>query len=552
MKKLPLLAVLLLSSTLAAQARAAAYYVGEIGARSIARGGANLVNPKDPMAAWLNPAALTNAKGLQLELDLNLVFLNSSFTRDCGGLAEGCKAQADLHKEYAGGAHPYDVTADRPDANVDAQPGPADVGALGNLGTPSRFDGTGATLNQAGVQPVPRIMLSWNLDTFGLDGVALGAYVYAPSNGDFGFGADTPTRYTLVDRDMLELYYGIAAAYRYSHWIAVGASFQLVSAGLDQRIQLSADQYANEDPSYDILVHIAAYQHFIPSGNFGVWTNPGKALGIGDLELGGSVQLARGVKATGPITLEHFGDNLVSEFLDPDGDPATPGLVAFSADGATATAEFTLAPMYRVGARYGLDDVMGDGKNTLAFDVEADFVYEGWSVYDHVFLSTQGVVVDMNTGDDVAGEELDPVVQPKDWTDAWSARVGGTVALWDRMLELHGGGFYETSAIPSSTYSVELVCGDKVGVGLGLSGSIAGVRLDVGYSHVQVFDRVVGDESIVYSGTSGPSLLMGGADTKTRVAMGRYASAFDMVNVGLTWAIDQSFGYGAFAPSAKN
>ncbi|OGQ11656.1 MAG: hypothetical protein A2138_09255 [Deltaproteobacteria bacterium RBG_16_71_12] len=544
MRNISLLLALLVTTTTASRALGAAYYVGEIGARSIARGGANLVNPRDPTAAWLNPAALANAKGLELNLDLNLVFLSSSFIRDCGGVAEGCKAPEDLHLAYADGAHAFDVTADRPPANDDAQPGPADVGALGNLGTPSRFDGNGATTNQAGVQPVPRIMLSWNLDTFGLDGIALGAYVYAPSNGDYGFGADTPTRYTLVDRDMLELYYGVAAAYRYSHWLAVGASFQLVSAGLDQRVRMSGDLYANEDPNYDIEAHIAAYQHAIPSGNFGVWSNPGKALGIGDLELAGSVQLARSVKATGPIALS-FQPGFQADVLDA-------GLVTLDATGATATAEFTLAPFYRVGARYGLDDVTGDGKNTLAFDVEADFVYEGWSVYDHIYLSTSGVSVNRTPGDPTAAAELDPVVQPKDWTDAWSARLGGTVALWDRMLELHGGGFYETSAIPASTYSVELVCGDKIGVGAGVSGTLAGVRLDVGYSHIQVFDRTVGVESIVYDGSVGPSPLLGGADTRTRVAMGRYAAAFDMVNVGLTWTLDQTFGYGAFAPAAKN
>lgn len=544
MKKLHVLFALLLSSTLASGAQAAAYYVGEIGARSIARGGANLVNPKDPMAAWLNPASLSLAKGLELNIDLNLVFLTSSFIRDCGGVAEGCKAPADLHREYADGAHVYDVKADRPPANDDAQPGPADVNALGNLGTPSRFDGNGATTNQAGVQPIPRIMLSWNLDTLGLDGIAVGAYVFAPSNGDFGFGADTPTRYTLVERDMLELYYGVAAAWRYSHWIAVGASFQLVSAGLDQRVRMSGDLYANEDPNYDLEAHIAAYQHAIPSGNFGIWTNPGRALGIGDLELAGSVQLARSVQATGPIELS-FQPGFQSDVLDA-------GLVSLDATGATATAEFTLAPFYRVGARYGLDDVTGDGKNTVAFDVEADFVYEGWSVYDHVYLSTNGVLVDRTPADGEPGVELDPVVQPKDWTDAWSARLGGTLALWDRMLEVHGGGYYETSAIPNSTYSVELVCGDKLGLGAGVSGKIAGVRVDVGYSHIIVFDRTVGEESIVYGGSVGPSPLLGGADTRTRVAMGRYSSSFDMLNVGLTWTVDETFGYGAFAPAAKN
>ena len=193
MGKLHLLFALALSSSMAAPSRAAAYYVGEIGARSIARGGANLVNPKDPTAAWLNPASLSLAKGLELSIDLNLVFLSSSFARDCGGVAEGCKAPADLRREYASGEHVYDITADRPAANDDAQPGPADVNALGNLGTPSRFDGATAVTNQAGVQPIPRIMLSWNLDTLGLDGIAVGAYVYAPNNGDYGFGADTPT-----------------------------------------------------------------------------------------------------------------------------------------------------------------------------------------------------------------------------------------------------------------------------------------------------------------------------------------------------------------------
>ncbi|MBI1945113.1 MAG: outer membrane protein transport protein [Deltaproteobacteria bacterium] len=543
MKKLPLLLALLMTTTSAGRALGAAYYVGEIGARSIARGGANLVNPRDPMAAWLNPAALTNAKGLELNVDLNLVFLTSSFVRDCGGVAEGCKAPADLTLEYAGGAHVYEVKANRPAAD-DEFARAADPQHLGVLGTPSRFDGGAAVTNQAGVQPVPRIMLSWNLDTFGLDGIALGAYVYAPSNGDFGFGADTPTRYTLVDRDMLELYYGLAAAYRYSHWLAVGAGFQLVSAGLDQRVRMSGDLYANEDPNYDIEAHISAYQHAIPSGNFGVWTNPGKALGIGDLELAGSVQLARSVHATGPIELA-FQPGFQSDVLDAN-------LVTLDATGAQAAVDFTLAPFYRVGVRYGLDDVLGDGKNTLAFDVEGDFVYEGWSVYDHIYLATTGVIVDRTPTDGEPGVELDPVVQPKDWTDAWSARLGGTVALWDRMLELHGGGFYETSAIPASTYSVELVCGDKVGIGAGISGTLAGVRLDVGYSHIQVFDRTVGVESIVYAGSVGPSPLLGGADTRTRVAMGRYSSAFDMVNVGLTWTIDQTFGYGAFAPAAQN
>ena len=75
-------------------AQAAGYYVGEIGARSMARGGANMVNPGDPSATWLNPAAITLVSGVQLQLDGNFVQLSSEFTRDCGGVANGCAVRA--------------------------------------------------------------------------------------------------------------------------------------------------------------------------------------------------------------------------------------------------------------------------------------------------------------------------------------------------------------------------------------------------------------------------------------------------------------------------
>jgi long-subunit fatty acid transport protein len=533
------LAFALVSTFFSSPAHAAAYYVGEIGARSVGRGGANLVHPDDPSAAWLNPAAITLAKGLQLNVDLNLVFLTSSFIRDCGGIANGCAAQKNVDRTYQGfdgSTQKYHVEADRPEPNDDQQPGPAEPGHLGNLGTPSRFDGNSAIRNQAGPQPIPRFMLSFNTDTLGIDGIALAAYLYAPNNGDYAFGEDTPTRYTLIDRDLLEVYYGLAAGYRYGNWIAVGASLQFVTAGLNQRVALSADQYSNEDPTFDIIAHIQGQQDFIPSGNFGIWTNPGRLLGIGDLEFAASMQLSRSVRATGPIDVQ-LGSG-VQQFVDD-------GVIALDVkDNATATAEFRLAPFYRGGVRWGNDDLTGDGKHTVGLDVEADFVYEGWSIYDHIYLETKGVTVNFTPNDPTKAKELDPVVQPKDWNDSWSARLGGTLSLWDKMLEVHGGGFYETSAIPNETYSVELADGDKVGVGLGLSGKVWGVRLDVGYGHVFIFDRTVGDESIVFNGTSGKSLLLGGTDTNTRVAMGRYSSAFDMINVALTVGIDEAFGFG--------
>lgn len=521
-------------------AHAAAYYVGELGTRSTARGGANIVHPDDPSAAWLNPAAITLAPGVQLNVDLNLVFLDSQFIRDCAGKPNGCAPSGEVRRTYQGidgTKHSYVVDGERsPPSDL---VGEASAGSLGNPGTPSRFDGKTAVRNQAGPQPIPRVWLSANSDVLGIDGVALGAYVFAPNNGDFSFGEDTPTRYTLIDRDLLEVFYGLVVGYRFGDWLAVGAGLQFVTAGVNQSVRLSADQYGNETPDDDVQVRIQGQQDFIPSGNFGFWTNPGALLGIGDLELAGSVQLGRQVNTKGTIRVESIGSRLQSEYIDT-------GLIAFNVDGATANAQFELPAFYRAGVRYGLRDLTADSKNTLAFNVEADFVYEQWSVYDHVYVATKGATVDLDTNDDEPGDELPPIVQPKDWNDAWSVRLGGTLALWDSLLELHGGGFYETSAIPNETYSVELVCGDKIGIGAGVSGKLWGARLDVGYSHVLVFDRTVGPESIVFSGSSGPSIL-GGGETRTKVAMGKYSAGFDMVNVALNVGFDELFGFGRHA-----
>ncbi|MBM4281310.1 MAG: hypothetical protein FJ137_11315 [Deltaproteobacteria bacterium] len=538
-------------------AQAAAYYAGELGARSVARGGANVVNPGDPMAMWLNPAAVTLVPGVQLQLDFNLVFLTNEFVRDCGGEADGCAVLQDIDRDYkdpatgkvdparsvrlkGGGRIPGDGT----------KVGPAEPGQLGARNTPSRFDGTTTTVrNEAGPQPIPRLMATVNGDTFGLPGAAFGVFAYAPSSGDYRYGADAASRYTLIDRDLLEVFYGVTAGYKFGDWLAVGASLQGVTAGLDQSIALSLDKYGNEDPGYDVRVRVTGYQHLIPSGNVGLWSSPLKPLGI-DLQLGASVQLPRTVKATGPLKIESIGDKANQEFFDPpQGEP----LAVLDDDGATATAEFTVPPFWRLGAKYVNDDLLGTGQKLIGLEVELAGVLEQWSAYDHVYLSTKDITLTTTIGGDSAPTGLPPIVQPKDWQDAVSVRAGGTLSFFDRILEVHGGGYYETSAIPTSTYSVEVACGDKVGVGAGVSARMWGARLDVGYGHVFYFDTVVGQESVatagnVTAGNAAIATLTGGTDPTTRVAMGRYRASLDELNVALTVGLDELFGFGAHAP----
>ena len=96
-----------------------------------------------------------------------------------------------------------------------------------------------------------------------------------------------------------------------------------------------------------------------------------------------------------------------------------------------------------------------------------------------------------------------------------------------------------------------IVDGDKIGLGAGVSAKLWGTRLDVGYGHIIYFDRTIGQESIVTSGNVVlPPPVGAQSEPRTRVAMGRYSASLDELNVAVTIAFDEMFGFGVYAPKA--
>ena len=266
--------VLTLCLVPASGARGAAYYLGEIGTRSLARGGANIVNPGDPSAVWLNPAAVALSHGVQLQLNNSFVFMDGRFTRDCG--PTGLCGPRTVNRQYGG--YGYSVDGDgRPEANDDelyAVHTP-DARTLGRYQTPSQFDDRHTVQNQAPFQYIPAFFATANLDSIGLDGFAGGIGVFGPNAGDYSFPADETTRYTLIDRDLLEAFYMATIAYRYKNWLAVGASLQGVSGGLTQTqsevrgqvaIGETADPVRAEESSHRRDDRISAWRTEAPCG----------------------------------------------------------------------------------------------------------------------------------------------------------------------------------------------------------------------------------------------------------------------------------------------
>ena len=539
-------------------ARAAAWYLGEIGTRSLARGGANIVNPQDPTAMWLNPAALARVRGVHVHLNVGQITLDSKFVRTCGP-NDNC-GPIDVDRTYRNGRK-YSVQGGTcpPEDPVcdDGRAYPAQngnvfeprVGQLGSFQDPASIPDGETIVDNTLSDPLftGGFWASASGAALGLspafDGLAVGIAVYGPNAGNHRFPADAVTRYTLIDRGLLEIYYQGTVAYSYGDWFAVGASLQGVTAGLTQRVALSSDFYGNEDPRYDVDVTLDAIQHFIPSANVGFWANP-----WGGLEFGGSLQLGRQVRAEGPVTINQIGSRLQEEFIDS-------GIVAFSGeDQARSIAEFTLPPFYRLGVRYQNHDRPYFG-GWLSFDVEADVVYEQWSTFDHNYLQVKGLEVSING----VSAPLDPVVLPRDWEDTVSLRLGGEVHVFHDIFQLRGGMFYETNrdqllagnfghgegAIPNETYSTELVQAEKIGLGVGASIAYFGVRFDVGYAHMALFDRTIGDESIVHNNNIAPPLF--NKEPRTRVAMGNYSASYDLLSVAVNVAFDEVIGFGDFA-----
>jgi long-subunit fatty acid transport protein len=141
------------------------------------------------------------------------------------------------------------------------------------------------------------------------------------------------------------------------------------------------------------------------------------------------------------------------------------------------------------------------------FDVEADFVYEGWSM-----LEEFEVDMDADLHDGTAPQPLPDVRIPKHFRDAWSVRLGSDVEVWPDHLAIRVGCFYQATAYPENrdTFSLDFPYDEQLGVGGGLTWH-AFEHLDVhaGYMHVfqadvRVTEGIVQQQGLPLDTPEGP------------------------------------------------
>jgi long-subunit fatty acid transport protein len=207
----------------------------------------------------------------------------------------------------------------------------------------------------------------------------------------------------------------------------------------------------------------------MPTGIVGVLSHP-----LDWLEIGAAFKFPMKIEADGTVHYQAPTADLPESHLVPGRD--------------RVTLRQTFPWMVRVGARYIHE----------RFDVEVDFVYEGWSMLE-------GFEIDMDAelDDGISVQAMPDTQVPKNFRDAWSIRLGGDVEVWPGHLAVRVGGFFQSSAYPENrdTFALDFPYDQQLGVGGGLTWH-AWEHLDVhaGYLHVFQWDVDVTDGIVQQQG----------------------------------------------------
>lgn len=506
-----LLLPLLLLSTIPNAFAGGFEYVDQ-GVQGVGRGGAFTAKADDLSAMHYNPAGLANIKGLNVYYSHNFVNLQLDYTR------------ANAVTYEVNPIHPSDPSQD----------------------TVREIAFSRSASNEQGWF-LPGAMFAASYD-FGLDLFTFGFGIFGPPSAgamDFPLQEESstedgvnPAKYMLVNRDVVMLFYTLSMAFRLPNGrFAVGVDLQVHSMPwLRFDMMVDGTETGKVYPvnsSWDIKSRMDVTDSYNFTGIVGLWARPWDFLEIGLSSRPAPIQ----IEGKGKLNIDLWGDAFDSYTGDQWGmsdDGST-----FGTHSTDATVSFTLPPWIRTGVRY----IYGDPDDEI-FDIELDFVYEFWSVFDEIKVDMQST---MNLGEPLNKKvNLGPINIRKDFEDSWSLRLGGDWQALDDLLWLRAGGFYEKGASPNEMTAVDFDALDRWGLSLGASVQVyEGIKLHVAYMHTEQLERDVSlDEAAVYQQRPGSLCQAPYTDESVcnahylgvegpAINAGNYQSRMDLVSIGV-------------------
>lgn len=419
------------SSVWAHSASAAGFELPGNSATGLGRGMALTASVDDGTAVAHNPGLLSQQPGTRLTWSHQLVFSHETFTRAPSQVPQKAVVGAD------------NATALKPSANT------APLFPLGAFLAASHQLTPNLTLAFAGYGPS-----------------AIGYKEFDVSGGQ---------RYMLTKLEALMAYASFAVAYGKKDVGGVGVTLQwAMMPKTDMSLVIDATFVPTMSPYYasnDVVATLKLSDMTAFSAIVGGWYRVTDHL---DIAASGRVM---------PVNFEATGQLSLSNDTPGVGNNFTP--TQLSVTGSTSTLKLKIAPTASVGARWrGLSEGA-----TETYDVEANIVWEGWSVLDDYKVE--------NTGTINLFSDKPPVPKVitigKRWRDTLSARLGGTYWVTPA-VGVSAGGYYEQGATPLNYSHLDFPSFDRVGTGLGVRYRGESVTANLSYAHVFQERRQVSED----------------------------------------------------------
>ncbi len=479
------------------------------GTAALSRGGAFTARADDLSAIELNPAGLLAIKGTYFYLGNNFSIYNMDHTPQIASF-ENIGSEEEPFYEY--------------DKRVGWKAGRS----VSNGADPQLLGPLAGVSTDFGLR-------DWRF-ALGVFGPSANAVTSYPPNGD--------QRYALVSTDVKLAYYTASVAWAPLDNFRVGLSLHwadLMQAKLALVVVGGWEGLLPSDlggPSFDTLASLDVSDRFGLNATLGVHWQVTPFLEVGASFRGPSLSF----EADGNTSLQFQGDkmqNLYEQGQDPEADG---GLLAFRNSDDKPTTKipskmfFDYPMIGRLGVRYIHREVPGDAKSPEVWDIEADFVWEGWSALESYKFEIDGYFMLQGSGaTNTEKLQLGTITVPRKYKDTYSARLGGQYRPLSWMA-LRAGTYYETGSVPESHTTLDFASFDRMGIGVGLQFDIDSLGIAVGYSHIFQAKRTIAtDQSGIMKQYPLQNTSPSGEDYQ--VGAGTYESSFDIFSVGLSYTL---------------
>jgi long-chain fatty acid transport protein len=434
--------------------------VPDAGAVQVGRGGAWVALANDPLAAYMNPAAMS-FQPHGLHLGAHLMFSSSCFTR----LGE------------------------------DGQP----VSPGNSIAGPGADGGPDAATCTDGVFPNPQLAGSFRLtDRLALGIAVLGPHAVGvvdwPEEVEYDRNGTTrtqpaPNRYLLVSQQAILIYPTLSVSYAVTPELSFGAGFIWGIASADfTTFTESTSTTPQDDFTRDVKVNLTTSDAFVPGFVLSTAWRMNKYLDMGAwYHWSDSISAKTKLDLTSLYWATGGGK---SDKPCPDGDPECNHTVAEDA----GTIDFAIPMEAKLGVRFHLplttveawpawaerEGYVRDPLSQDRFDVEVDLTWANNSALDAIHIRNKpGIAVKGTPGTIPENGDI-----PHEWSDVLGIRVGSDVTVLPNVLSLRAGTFFESKGQRDELLNLDFDLGWKAGVSGGGTVRLWPVDISLAFQHV--------------------------------------------------------------------